>query len=296
MLDYSREFIKLAIYENITVAARKMHLSPSTLSRHMADLEKALGFKLFHRSPMELTAAGQYYLESISSVIDTLDEIVLHGRAMSEEGQRPFCIYMLPARTKWSDAVYEAASRLRRQHPGVTTTVCLSDKYLTTEEALISGVADVGVVFEGSLETEQNLRVEELARAPICVWVNRENPLAECSRVSIKDVGRFAIPCSTNRQACTGTNAIEWILRENGIPPKTHFRNLEDRAAFYTSLKANEVLLDFAEDSDPLRFNGDLVRLELSPSYYAPIYIACRADDCRPLVEDFLEACHEAVS
>ena len=291
MLDHSREFIKLAIYENMTTAAHKLHLAPSTLSRHLADLENELGFRLFNRNPLALTPAGQFYLESISSLIESLDEIVLQGRAISNDEREPFSIYMLPARTAWNDMIYEAASALRKLHPGTTTKVCIDDKYLTTEEALANGAADIGVVFEGSLEDERNLTVEKFAEAPLCAWVTPDNPLAGKTSVTFANLGRFAIPCSTNQQSKTGTNSVEWFFRAHGIVPRTHFRNLEDRAAFYTSLRSDEVMVDFAEDRDPWRFNSDLVRLDFSEIQNAPIYLAYRTDDTSPLVRDFLAAC-----
>ena len=99
MLEYSREFIELAMRLNYTTAAEQLHLSTSALSRHIADLESELGFPLFNRTPLSLTQAGQYYLESISAIIDELDEVVAHGRKISEHFSKPFRVYMLPSPT-----------------------------------------------------------------------------------------------------------------------------------------------------------------------------------------------------
>ena len=97
MLEYSREFMVLASRLNYTVAAAELNVSQPTLSRHMADLEKELGFRLLERNPVALTPAGRYYLEAVSDVVERLDAAIERGRAVSREGGRAVSISMVPS-------------------------------------------------------------------------------------------------------------------------------------------------------------------------------------------------------
>ena len=57
------EFVTFSQYMNFSKAAKKLYMSQSLLSRHIANLEKELGFKLVEREgTLRLTAAGARYL------------------------------------------------------------------------------------------------------------------------------------------------------------------------------------------------------------------------------------------
>lgn len=292
MLDYSREFIELAIFENVTAAAKRLHLSTSTLSRHIAELEQQLGFKLFDRNPLKLTAAGQFYLESISSIIETLDETVRQGRSIAQEKLETFTIYMIESRSNWGNIVYEAVSTLRKLHPNIDVAIQVADRHLTTEEALENGSADVAVVFEGSVDPDAKLNLQPLLSARLCAWVNANSPLADRTSVSLEDFQGLALPVSTNRQSRTGSRSILELFHVNGVKLATHFRSINERAGFY-QLRDDEVMVDGADDDEPLRFNPDLRKLEFAEPVFLQVYLATRRGDDNLLTNDFIAACKE---
>ena len=59
---------------SFTAAARAVHLTPSGVSRRIIELERELGVALFRRfnRRLELTAAGQRYLEAAGCAIDLI--------------------------------------------------------------------------------------------------------------------------------------------------------------------------------------------------------------------------------
>ena len=291
MLDRSREFIELAMHLNYTTAAERLHLSTSALSRHIADLENELGFTLFNRTPLTLTRAGQYYLEAISSIIDDVDRTIEKGREIARQADEVLRIYMLPSRARYADVIYEAAARLRREIPGLSTEVCVDDRFLTTEEALLCGKADVGIVYEGSVVDEDSIVTMPFAYSPICAWVHRENPLSEQASVSPESLRDLAHPKSTNRQSLTATDSVERMFATYGIDLKTHLRNIEDRSGFFLTLKPDEFVIDFAEDTDPIRLNPDLVPVPFEPVLRRPLLLAFLRDNPNPLVGQFVKLC-----
>lgn len=291
MLDRSREFIELAMRLSYTTAAEQLHLSTSALSRHIADLENELGFTLFNRTPLTLTRAGQFYLEAISSIIDDVDRTVEKGREIARMADEVLCIYMLPSRARYTDVVYEAAARLRRELPGLSTEVCVDDRFLTIEEAILCGKADVGIVYEGSIENTDAIVTVPLAYSPVCVWLHRENPLAAQDSVTLGDLADFAFLTSTNRQSQTGTDATARLFSASNIALKTRLRNLEDRASFFLTLRPDEFVIEHAEDTDPLRLNPDLVQMPLSPPLRRPVFLAFLRESANPVVGQFVKLC-----
>lgn len=291
MLEHSREFIELAMRLSYTAAAEKLHLSTSALSRHIADLEGELGFALFNRNPLELTPAGLFYLEKISALIDDLDTIVRQGRDISALSHATLRIYMLPSKTRFADVVYEAAAHLRRKLPGLITEICVDDRFLTTEEALLQGKADVGVVFEDTLEGTEAIVTVPLADSPLCAWVRRDNPLAKHPSVTLEELGEYAHPKSTNRQSLTAIDSVIKFFKNHDLDLKVHLRNLEDRLSFFLSLREDEFMIEFAEDDDPRRINPDLVQLSFAAPTLCPVSLAYRRGESNPLVGQFVKLC-----
>lgn len=291
MLEYSREFIELAMWLNYTAAAEKLHLSTSALSRHIADLEAELGFTLLNRNPLELTPAGLFYLEKISVLIDDLDYIVRQGRDISALENVALRIYMLPTKAHFADVIYEAAARMRRDIPGLATDICVDDRFLTTEEALLEGKADVGVVFEGSIADTDAIVTLPFACSPLCAWVHRDNPLAKLPSITLEQLSEYAHPRSTNRQSLTATDSVDRLFKTAGLGLKTHLRNLETRTSFFLTLREDEFIIEFSEDADPGRLNPDLVQLPFETPLLSPVLLAYRRECPNPLVGQFAKLC-----
>ena len=71
-----KEFIVLAKELNYQEASERLYISPSTLSKHIAGLEKSLGVALFDRTTrsVTLTKYGQTFLGYAEKMIETYDE------------------------------------------------------------------------------------------------------------------------------------------------------------------------------------------------------------------------------
>lgn len=293
MLDRSREFIELAIQLNFTTAAERLHLSISALSRHIADLETELGVALFNRSPLTLTPAGEAYLESISAIIDELDEAIDRCRRIGQTGEKPFTIYILPGQTLLHEVVYEAASLLRQNNPGLTTNICVDDRYLTTQEALLCGKADIGIVYEWTLEACPEITQTFLGCLPVCAWVLKTSPLASRESLTLSDLTEYAHPCSTNRQSLAATDSIKGRFASCGLTLKTHLKNAEDRSSFYLTLRPDEFFVDFEEDRGPYYVNPDLVQMPFKPPLPSKLYLACRSNDTSPELLQYIDLCQQ---
>lgn len=71
------EFIALSITRNYGATARQLHLSQSTLSRHISLLEKELGGRLFNRTtPLTLTPMGKAAVPYIQTITETTHELL----------------------------------------------------------------------------------------------------------------------------------------------------------------------------------------------------------------------------
>lgn len=73
--DYLREYATLAECESFTEAAGRLHITQSTLSKHVAAMERAFGCDLFVRDKhgARMTPAGQAVLVRVREALSSLD-------------------------------------------------------------------------------------------------------------------------------------------------------------------------------------------------------------------------------
>jgi DNA-binding transcriptional LysR family regulator len=72
VLNYMRLFVEVAKRKSFRGAADALGMPNSTLSRNIAELEKAIGLRLLHRSTrkVELTDAGEVYFKRCQNIVE----------------------------------------------------------------------------------------------------------------------------------------------------------------------------------------------------------------------------------
>jgi DNA-binding transcriptional LysR family regulator len=118
-LDDVPFFLALARHKRLSAAARRLEVSHSTISRRVAALEKALGCRLFDKTPhgWELTDAGRRLYADAVRIEATAAEAF---GALSESALAPAgTVRLLTTEAFGISVVAPWAARLRRRHPGI---------------------------------------------------------------------------------------------------------------------------------------------------------------------------------
>ncbi|MCC8402488.1 LysR family transcriptional regulator [Paraburkholderia sp. MMS20-SJTN17] len=88
ILSYMRLFVEVARTKSFRRAAEILEIPNSTLSRHIAELEKTIGLRLLNRSTrkVELTEAGEVYFKRCQSIVE---EAQIAHELLLEVAERP---------------------------------------------------------------------------------------------------------------------------------------------------------------------------------------------------------------
>lgn len=188
-LRHLRYFVAVAEEENVSRAARKLHVSQPGISRQIRDLEDGIGFQLFERSAksLRLTEAGRIFLVEARAVLQHADEAVKKARAVSGGTNGEINVGYAPSLTV--QILPSALRKFQEQFPNVR--MVLHD--LSTGEMLAQlgeKKLQVALTVRPSPKMLRGLKFEELARYEMCVAVAPKHPLAKAKFVSLAQVAR----------------------------------------------------------------------------------------------------------
>ena len=128
-LDNMAVFVAIADEGGFSAAARALDLPKATVSRRLADYERALGVTLFNRSTrsLSLTEAGTNFYANAKAVIDAAVDV---SRSMHDQSAEPTGIVRLTATASTGEYLLAAPfNAFLDRYPGVKIELRLSDKY-----------------------------------------------------------------------------------------------------------------------------------------------------------------------
>jgi DNA-binding transcriptional LysR family regulator len=160
-MEDMRLFAKVAEVKSFTVAARLLHVPKQTLSRRVAELERALGVQLIHRTTrrLQLSHAGGAYAERCSEIVRQAEEA---NRAVSDASETPSGTLRVTADPVFGEAFLTTlVIEYARRWPQVRVEVILTRRRVD----LIEEGFDLAFRI-GQLE-EPNLSGQSLGRARV---------------------------------------------------------------------------------------------------------------------------------
>lgn len=152
-LNNLRVFVSVATHGSFAEAARRLRLSPSVVTRSVADLEHRLGLTLLHRTTrsVRLTDRGEIYLENsrrILADVETSDAQVRGGNA-APRGLLNITAPILFGRLH----VLPIVSKALKQHSELTIRLTLSDRYVHLADEGVDLAIRIGPLADSSLMT-----------------------------------------------------------------------------------------------------------------------------------------------
>lgn len=201
-------FLAVAEDENITNAARKLHMTQPALSRQMMDLEKKLGKKLFVRTNKKtyLTEEGLYLKQRAQEILSLVEKTTSELQTTSEEVYGH--IHFGAGETDVMRYFANAIKRIHDRHPKIQFTL-YSGNAEDILEKLEEGTLDFGLVFSTSISDKYNQ-----IRIPLSnyrgVLMRKDSPWAKNERITRELLSQMPL-ITPSRISYTQAFLSQWL-------------------------------------------------------------------------------------
>jgi LysR family transcriptional regulator, cyn operon transcriptional activator len=268
-LEQMRYFLEVAKTEHVGRAALALHVSPSTVSHAVAQLETGLGSPLFERQGkhIRITDSGGVFRDRVALILGEVASLQqdIRGDSWREKRHLRFAATHLLAGALLTPAWQTASAR--HEYSSVDLLACRSADVVNFA---LEGAIDLGVCF--SPVAHPDLNIESLVAGHLRLVVHRKHPLAgEPAARVLKQLAEF--PCSMPKPlAGVEVCEVHPVLALHGlqIEAKTRYDSLETAAA----LLADERTFSLIPDLCTAWMSPELVTLAVPNSWVAP-YSLC---------------------
>jgi DNA-binding transcriptional LysR family regulator len=190
-LRHLRYLVAVAEAGSVTAAARQLYITQPALSVAVRELERELGVTLLrrHSRGVDLTSAGQAFVERSRRALDIVEEAVLTAKRIGGPPVDQLVVGLLPA--TFSAAPRAVLAAFRDRHPRVQIKY-RELSYITHTRDLVTGRVDVAFLWPPY--AEPGLRFLGLSQEPRVLGVAPHHPLADRDAVSLDDILDLPFP------------------------------------------------------------------------------------------------------
>lgn len=157
-IEYARTFLAVAAAGNFVGAAKRLHITQSTVSSRIQTLEAQMGARLFQRgrSGAELSAAGRRFLRHAKALVQTLEQA---RHEVSLPSGFSGSLTLSGRIALWEEFLPRWASWMRQAVPDVSLRMEIGFEE-EIMQGLVQGTIDIGLMY--TPEHRPGLAVERL--------------------------------------------------------------------------------------------------------------------------------------
>lgn len=208
-----KQFVHLAESLHFGRASELCHVSPSTLSRNIKQIEEDMGVALFERDnrSVSLTTQGKQFLSYARETIAQWEVLRQNMIASSDELQGEVSIFC--SVTASYSFLYEILSEFRSQHPKIEIKLHTGDTALAMAK-VSSGEEDIAIAAKpDSLSNDMSFK---LITTSELVFISASNLSKEIAKTEWEE-----IPMILPEQGLTRDRVNDWFQRQH-IKPKIY--------------------------------------------------------------------------
>lgn len=265
-------FLAAVRYDTFFDAAESLHITQSTLSKHIGKLEQELGLSLFDRSKRSasLTAAGQAFYEEAQTLCSQYRHTLNRMQEFKTSSRQSLRLGTLPVLSQYG------LTRILKDFSSTHKAIRLSIEEKEEQElmsGLLQGQFDLIIARDLFLD-KSCLSFYPLANDRLVAVLPEDHPLAGSPSLSIEELAREPLilmqPYTSIYRLCLS------IFQDAGIRPQivrtARMKSILSAVAFHEGVSL------FAEENFNLFRHDSVVSVPLSSSPDLPIGVAARRE------------------
>lgn len=254
-ISYCRELITLADELNFSKAAERLYITQSTLSKHVAAVEREIGFRVFDRttSRVELTAGGELWIDGLRDVVEKYDTAVREGRSRQHDSEATVRVVGPLINEHMLSLATMAQARLCAR--GMDVRLVMADTGVRDcHERLLDRRADIALAFRYE-DDVAGLCYRHLFDVPFGIACHSAHPLAEKSPLLFRDMVNEHLLTYPEEEREAYHEFVLRVCRRHGIAAR--LEHLEAGAMCFPS--SEDGLVFGVHFPGYARYGGDIV-------------------------------------
>jgi DNA-binding transcriptional LysR family regulator len=209
---------------SFTAAAAAIGVTQSAVTKGVADLERQLGYSLFHRTARGalLTEKGSDFVERAARLLDDSRELMDGASNASDPYATTLHIGVSPASLEWR--LIRPLMSLLSRYPKMRFEVSGSS-FERMVQLLRNGAVDVAVGLDAAFSDWPDLRREPLPELDTTLFVRRGHPLLDGPPATMADLARYDIVSPSDSRPFGQT--IRNIYESQGIEWRTRLHVID---------------------------------------------------------------------
>lgn len=218
-LEYLREFLVLAQCLNFSLAAEKLYITQSGLSRHISALERYFGVPFFLRTTQSvaLTEEGRIFLEKAAAIVAELD--ALRGRFLRCDGAAEQSLRIGLPQFAMTDYLGALPRRFEQTHPEVRLSYFAGSPEQNLD-ALFRGDVDVILIAHVPFEGAEKLTFHDFYEEPLIVLMPDDHPLAGQKQITCSELAEDTFLCTEGNYHALLWAQVRAICQRSGFAPR----------------------------------------------------------------------------
>ncbi|MFP5407351.1 MAG: LysR family transcriptional regulator, partial [Gammaproteobacteria bacterium] len=179
-------FVAVARTGQMSLAAAEAHVTQSTMTAAIAELERVLGTLLFERgrTGVALTHQGHLFLQHANAVLEAAHDAARHP--FRERSEVTGILELAASYTVLGYFLLPFVAKFQKQHAGARIVPVEQDR-AHIEESVAAGQIELAVALTSNLPAPERFQRVVLARSRRQFWVAANHPLADFSQASLED-------------------------------------------------------------------------------------------------------------
>lgn len=213
-------FVTVARTGQISLAAEESHVTQSTMTSAIAELESAIGTLLFERGRggVSLTHQGHLFLRHADSVLEAAEDASRHP--FRDRGEVVGTLELAASYTVLGYFLLPFIAKFQKQYPSARVIPVEQDR-AHIEFAVASGEVELAVALTSNMIEPRRFNRVLLARSRRRLWVSASNPLSDAGQASLQDITSQAYIVPTVDE---GEIAAMRYWKDAGLTPKSFIR------------------------------------------------------------------------